>query len=352
MESAKQIPHMKEGTDETSYAKSSSIQREVLSSTKPIKEEAIREFYCREQPAILCIADLGCSSSEFNTLPVVSDLIETVENARRQIGNRPQDYQVYLNDLPGTDFNAIFRSLATFKEKLKLKLGNDFGHIFLNGVPGSFYSRLFPSNHLHFVHSSYSLHWLSQVPEGIEDNKRNIYIARTSPPSVLKAYYDQFAKDFSTFLRCRAEEVVAGGRMVLTILGSNTNNNDEESSYMWESLATVLNDMVVEGLIEEKQLNSFNIPQYSPTAAEFCDLVEKEGSFTLSQVHVSEVNWKASENNDYVNGVRAVLEPLLTSHFGETIIEELFQRYTKRVQISTAKEVDDNVTVSLTRKGS
>lgn len=197
-----------------------------------------------------------------------------------------------------------------------------------------------------------SFTYLLRVPEGIEDNKRNIYIARTSPPSVLKAYYDQFAKDFSTFLRCRAEEVVAGGRMVLTILGSNTNNNDEESSYMWESLATVLNDMVVEGLIEEKQLNSFNIPQYSPTAAEFCDLVEKEGSFTLSQVHVSEVNWKASENNDYVNGVRAVLEPLLTSHFGETIIEELFQRYTKRVQISTAKEVDDNVTVSLTRKGS
>lgn len=106
---------------------------------------------------------LGCSSSESNTLSVVSDLIETVEDARRDIGNGPVEYQVYLNDLPKNDFNTIFQSLSSFKDKLKQQLGDDFGHCFVNGVPGSFYGRLFPSNHLHFVHSSYSLHWLSQV---------------------------------------------------------------------------------------------------------------------------------------------------------------------------------------------
>lgn len=135
----------------------------MLSLTKLVKEKAIRELYCREHPATICIADLGCSSSESNTLSVVSDLIETVEDARRDIGNGPVEYQVYLNDLPKNDFNTIFQSLSSFKDKLKQQLGDDFGHCFVNGVPGSFYGRLFPSNHLHFVHSSYSLHWLSQV---------------------------------------------------------------------------------------------------------------------------------------------------------------------------------------------
>ncbi|XP_069153311.1 S-adenosyl-L-methionine:benzoic acid/salicylic acid carboxyl methyltransferase 3-like isoform X2 [Solanum lycopersicum] len=36
------------------------------------------------------------------------------------------------------------------------------------GVAGSFYTRLFPSNSLHFVHSSYSLHWLSQIRFRVE----------------------------------------------------------------------------------------------------------------------------------------------------------------------------------------
>lgn len=91
---------------------------------------------------------------------------------------------------------------------------------------------------------------MKKVPEGIEDNKRNIYIGKTSPPNVVKAYYEQFEKDFSTFLRCRSEEVVGGGMMVLTILGRRSNEPySKESCYEWDLLATVLNDMVFEVLL-------------------------------------------------------------------------------------------------------
>ena len=54
-------------------------------------------------------------------------------------------------------------------------------------------------------------------------------MASTSPWNVLKAYYEQFQRDFSLFLKCRAEEVVEGGRMVLTFLGRRSDDPSTKS---------------------------------------------------------------------------------------------------------------------------
>ncbi|KAL2927034.1 Salicylate carboxymethyltransferase, partial [Bienertia sinuspersici] len=98
------------------------------------------------------------------------------------------------------------------------------------------------------------------------------------------------------------------------------------------------------GLIEEEKLNTFNVPIYLPSASELSSLVEKEGSFTLNQADTSEVNWEC---------VRSVAEPFLVNHFGEAIIEELFERYMEILKVSMIKEkrnVFINVTTWLTRK--
>ena len=72
-------------------------------------------------------------------------------------------------------------------------------------------------------------------------------MAGTSPPSVLKAYYRQFQTDFSLFLKCRSEELVAGGRMVFTILGRKSEDpSSKECCYIWELLAVALSEMVLE----------------------------------------------------------------------------------------------------------
>lgn len=70
-------------------------------------------------------------------------------------------------------------------------------------------------------------------------------MASTSPSNVLTAYYNQFQKDFSLFLKCRAEELVEGGRMILTFLGRKSDNMfSKECCYIWELMAMALNDMV------------------------------------------------------------------------------------------------------------
>lgn len=61
------------------------------------------------------------------------------------------------------------------------------------------------------------------------------------------AYLAQFKRDFSLFLKLRSEEIVAGGRMVLTLLGrSNPDLTGGENCYKFDLLADALSDMVSE----------------------------------------------------------------------------------------------------------
>ncbi|XP_076960663.1 S-adenosyl-L-methionine:benzoic acid/salicylic acid carboxyl methyltransferase 2-like [Bidens hawaiensis] len=325
-------------------------------------------------PKALIMADLGCSSGP-NTLLVASELVKAIDNIRLKLGvDESPGIHICLNDLPQNDFNTIFTLVSKFQNNLTSQMTpHSSSACYIYGVPGSFYTRLFLSKSIHFVYSSYSLMWLSkektltkQVPEMAHINKGNIYMSATSPPSVIKAYYEQFQMDFLTFLKCRAEEVVSGGRMVLTILGRRSDNPcSKECCYVWELLANSLKDMVGEGLIEEEKLDSFNIPQYTPSPKEVSNIVEKEGKFAINCLEVSEVNWDASTDRnirlpeevaqEYNMGkcMRAVAEPLVLSHFGESVVEEVFERYKNNINISMSREKPKliNVTVSMTRKG-
>lgn len=134
----------------------------MFSLTKSIREEAITSLYCSAYPNSLAIADLGCSSGP-NTLFVVSEFIKVVEKLCRELNHESPEYKVFLNDLPGNDFNNIFRSLDNFKKRLHGETETEMDQCYISGVPGSFYGRIFPNQSLHFVHSSYSLMWLSKV---------------------------------------------------------------------------------------------------------------------------------------------------------------------------------------------
>ncbi|KAK6162744.1 hypothetical protein DH2020_002585 [Rehmannia glutinosa] len=233
--------------------------------------------------------------------------MDTIKDLCKHNLNSLPQLEVFLNDLPDNDFNNLFKLLSESNQnngkERKVEL-------FVYGVPGSFYGRLFPSNSLHFAYSSYSLHWLSQIPEGLgKNNKGNIYMAMTSPPQVFEAYVNQFQRDFSRFLRLLAEEITFGGRMVLAFIGRT-------------------------GLVKEDDLYSFNMPVYAPCPQEVEAIIRGEGSFNLDKMEVVRVPWDANDNDDYnndmvfdkyrsgklvANCVRAFMEPLLACHFGSSI---------------------------------
>ncbi|XP_048594879.1 LOW QUALITY PROTEIN: probable methyltransferase TCM_000336 [Brassica napus] len=337
----------------TSYARNSSVQKKSSDNAKHITLETVQQLYKETRPKSLGIADLGCSSGP-NTLSTIRDIIKTVEIAHhREIPKQPlPEFSIFLNDLPQHDFNSIFKTLPDFHMELKRDTKNDVcPAIFIAAYPGiSFYGRLFPENTIHFIYSSFSLHWLSKVPPALFDhqgksiNKGCINICSSSPEAVSKAYYSQFKEDFSMFLRSRSKEVVAAGRMVLIILGrEGPDHVDRGMSFTWEILARAIADLVGQGETEEEKLDSYETHFYAASAAEIEGEVNKEGSFELEKLEIMEVEKK--DNEDGMSSgelaaktIRAVQESMLAPHFGEEILDKLFDTYGRMFDEELAKE--------------
>ncbi|KAI3813562.1 hypothetical protein L1987_18288 [Smallanthus sonchifolius] len=346
--------HMNGGIGDASY---SGLQRMGIMKTKGVIEQAVSDLRRSNVnfPKTLVMADLGCSSGP-NTLLVGSMVINAVTKTSFEMGLKSPEVQINLNDLPTNDFNTIFIALQELQGNTTNGKIRDVPHqpsCYFTGVPGSFFGRLFPMKSLNFVHSSYGLQWLSQLPELEEINKGNIYLSSTSPESVSRAYLEQFQKDFLGFLRCRSEVLMAGGRMVLTLAGRTTDDpRVEESNRLWGPFAMALQDMVFE---------------FTPSPTEIMNLVKMEGSFTIDHLEIFDVNWEAwkrmkngndaselKETDDGVaKAIRAGIEPLVANHFGEAILDDVFMRYGKCITDRRSNKENQalvSITVSLTRK--
>ncbi|KAI0511918.1 hypothetical protein KFK09_012552 [Dendrobium nobile] len=318
------------GTGETSYAKNSIIQAKVILKAKPIVEEAIREVYRTLFPMKFVAADLGCSSGP-NTFLVISEIISVIHELSRplDISHEPE-IQFFFNDLPGNDFNNIFRSLMDYKKQIKEDKGENFVPFYVAGSPGSFYTRLFPSKSVHFFHSSYSQMWLSQVPRRVDDDSTFDELKKEN------LYSEQFKEDFSTFLKLRSKELIFGGRMVLTIAGRVNNSEYKDPFYMLGLLRLALNDMISE----------------TPTIEELKSIIDqKEWFFYLDHVETLESSWDPFEDelnnlqHDYilrgkivVKYIQAAVEPLLIGHFDKETIADLFSRYAKIITTHLAEK--------------
>lgn len=156
----KEAIFMTRGAGENSYAQQSALTQKVNAVTKPLLENAVRCLFSKgfHVHRILNVADLGCAAGP-NAFSFISTVKETVETKSQELNSQTPELQFYLNDLPGNDFNTLFRGLST-------KDGENSW--FVAGVPGSFHGRLFPRKTLHLIHSLYSVHWLSQFSFNIE----------------------------------------------------------------------------------------------------------------------------------------------------------------------------------------
>uniref|UniRef100_A0A0E0HPP8 Jasmonate O-methyltransferase n=1 Tax=Oryza nivara TaxID=4536 RepID=A0A0E0HPP8_ORYNI len=289
----KEILHMNAGHGETSYARNSAVQAitDLCEPTSTIL------------PKSMAIADLGCSSGP-NALTLVSAALDAIHHHCAQQQQPPPEVCVFLNDLPSNDFNSVAKSLAT----LKHSYGDLDDPVVITGIgmiPGSFYERLFPCGSLHFVCSSNSLHWLSK-----------------------------FRKDFTQFLSLRAQELVTGGRMVISLYGRCSENPISRSNQAWQVVAVALNDMASRGIIDKEKLDSFYIPLYAPLENEVNEIIEDEGSFEINKMLVrnpfSGMDDATVSPKMIALSIRAVFESTVVLHFGSS--EEIMDEFAKTVE--------------------
>ncbi|KAF7827712.1 putative S-adenosylmethionine-dependent methyltransferase At5g37990 [Senna tora] len=349
---------MKGGEGPHSYLQNSSLQRNAIEAQKKVIEEAIANNFnpiithTQNPTNLICIADLGCSTGP-NTFIAIQTIIQAIQshyvpnitmanrdnmNLDRKFyklfpSNKTLEFLVFFNDQVSNDFNTLFKNLPNYNLNNKT--------YFACGVPGSFHGRLFPKQTLHFVHSSASLNWLSNVPKEIMDrrssawNKGRIHCIN-APKQVREAYEAQFKEDFESFLDARAQEVVGNGLMALQIPTTPdiiVESSDIDPSTVFELLGSSLMDMAKAGMISEEKVDSFNLPLFFSPIKGVKQIVERNEFFSIETMEALDLeNFYAFPNaNIFVSIFRAALEDLIEKHFGGAIIDDLFDRFTQKV---------------------
>lgn len=254
---------MQGGDDDSSYAKNSEAPASAISLCRPLLLKAIQSmkvfFSNKDEAESLRIADLGCATG-YNTLATIDMVVDALRQQYINHCGFEPEFEAFFSDLPSNDFNSLFRSLSNIADE-KTK------QYYAAGVPGSFYTRLFPRGKLHVAVSLSALHWLSQVnsytcnfvyysigtsflwtykinpnnniivngnqiPDAVLEktsaawNKGRVWIDGAKK-EVVEAYAKQSEKDLEDFLSCRKEEIVQGGMLFLLMGGRPASQQPE-----------------------------------------------------------------------------------------------------------------------------
>lgn len=88
-----------------------------------------------------------------------------------------------------------------------------------------------------------------------------------------------------------------------------------------------------------------NLPYYAPSPEEVRHVIQTEGSFNIRRFDIHTVDWDANKDDgsksltsgghtrgkNIAKSIRAVSESMLASHFGEEIMDDLFERLAKKI---------------------
>ncbi|XP_026427635.1 gibberellic acid methyltransferase 2-like [Papaver somniferum] len=348
---------MQGGDDDGSYARNSEAPASAISLSKPILLKGIESMKLFDGDANEClrIADLGCATG-YNTLATIDLIVDTLMKRYKEEYNYKPEFEAFFSDLPSNDFNSLFKSFQQFNDTSKKR------RYYSAGVPGSFYHRLFPGRKLHVAASLSALHWLSKIPDSVLDKKSEAWNKGRAwidgaKKEVVEAYSKQSMEDLEAFLQCRREEIVEGGLLFILMAGrpgsqqpeNQLGDPDSRAKHPFtNSMDQAWEDLLQEGLIDEETRDTFNIPTYMRSTDEVYTAFHRCGGFEIQRLEYQRIVEHSKEKQEEwikdpksygkakANLVRATLKPIVESHIGPKLSEELFKRFEKRASEDTA----------------
>ncbi|KAG6477408.1 hypothetical protein ZIOFF_066663 [Zingiber officinale] len=154
--------------------------------------------------------------------------------------------------------------------------------------------------------------------------------------------------------RSRHTELNVGGRMVLVFVGRRKRTpGNGDFVHLYGLLGEALNSMVLEGIVPEEKVDTFNLSTYGASFEEVESMIHNEGLFDLDQAEIFESSWDPFDDSkddfytiskhtrsgkNVANYICAVVEPLIVHQFGTAILDDLFERYAHRVSKHLLKE--------------
>ncbi|CAL5014309.1 unnamed protein product [Urochloa decumbens] len=347
----KNVLCMEGGQGDASYVNNSQAQLRTFQKMVHVLKETLDKLqhagHGRPKKR-LTAADLGCSCGQ-NTLLVADLIVQHMADLYAAGSHPPPEFCFFFNDLPSNDFNTLFHLLLDSAAAAATTRNGSRPRYFAAGVPGSFYNRLFPESSVNVFTSTFSLHWLSQVPTEVADersiayNKGKVFVHGASEATGA-AYKRQFQSDLSRFLRCRAAELKRGGAMFLVCLGrpSSTPPTDQGTvRFLFGAMfQDSWGDLVGEGLMDGENMDSFNVPVFAPSLEEFREVVDADGSFRINRLELVLGSPPAVDRPDdagavgrtVANNEWSLLGALVEAHIGKALGDQLFGRLRRRAE--------------------
>jgi hypothetical protein len=252
------------------YDKHSTAQLSAIQALQHWVDDAVANLPLPACDQPVTVLDMGSSEGR-NAVRLMATIVTGLRH------RTDQPLQTIYSDLASNNFNQLFANLEEARRTGLFAAG-----VYPGAVGASFYGPLLPPGTVHLATSFNAIQWLDRLPavplpDGIV--YRRPHPPRpglTVSPETTAAFTRQAEQDLVRFLKCPAQELVPGAKLLLAGPG------DSDQARVFDGLSEVLKDacldLVAAGLMERERYERMTMPCYFRTVAELQAPLERDGS--------------------------------------------------------------------------
>ncbi|MEM9227086.1 MAG: cyclopropane-fatty-acyl-phospholipid synthase [Verrucomicrobiota bacterium] len=328
------------------YDQHSSPQRAGMDAALPLLLDALDDIpSAAQEQAAIRLLDIG-SSLGSNAIHAEAEIIARL----RQKTDLP--IQSFLCDLPTNDYNTLFRNLFPEGERIY----HD-PEVYPAAMAGSAYEQLVPSGSLHIATTFNMINWMSGIPQA---HFPNHIFPESASPSITNPrsntteeerapYVTHSANDLKTFYRCRARELVPGGKLLMQCFGKNDDLSTAHG--MVDALSDTLLELVDKGVFPAESYEAFLWPVYNRKVEDYTQPILDDPEFS-DLYTIEHASWKdvpvdfnvaleasgevQAWSQAYTAFLRAFSEPVIAMYLpdelnNDQMMDTIFDHYQKKL---------------------
>jgi hypothetical protein len=349
------------------YDAHSEYQRRVVESGSSLAVDCVGRLTLPEPPDPLVIVDLGAGTGA-NSMAALG---RAVAAARARRADLP--IVCVHADLPTNNWNGLFSALSASPDSYLRAEGPP---VLPMAAARSFFEPVVPRGLAHLQVSYSAAHWLRSDPDVAIPGGFYFCEATGAARAAIAA---QAGADWEAFLRARASDLAAGGRLLVQCVGTEVGPGGAErvtARELLAAMAEVAREMADDGELSREAVDRFVFPAYARTVAEARAPLEPGGAlhdaFEVVDVSTAPVanpyleRWRADGDaeryaRDHAGFVRGFAESSLRlGLFGrdgdraeaDRLLDEYFRRLERRFAAAPERDafLDWTLTVVLVRR--
>jgi hypothetical protein len=255
------------------YDRNSDPQRQDAASLLDLVVDAAEGITVGPERGAVMLVDFGCAQGR-SSAPLLRAAIERI---RAHEPNVP--IAIVHEDVLDNDWAGLYDMLRGEGSYLDVA----GGPILPMTSASSFYEPVVPPGLIDLGLSFAALQWLAKPGPGKTGSA--VYFDQLVGDDAA-AMAQQAHADWTRFLRLRADELVAGGRLVVDMMGRHEGGG-AAGEHLWAQIRSVVDELIDEGRLDSQRVDGYVFPVYERTMAEVRRPFEGAVGDRLTLEHVS-----------------------------------------------------------------